>query len=89
MAMKVGSKCKLKELEARHWETCAKHLRLKTKDFMETFETVCRQLPEACAETSAKMLSQGLTHEVIETLTRSITERSESVREQYFPSHTP
>ena len=89
MAMKVGSKYKLKEIEARHWETCAKHLRLKTKDFMETFETVCRQLPEACSETSAKLRAQGLTHEVIEILTRSISERSESVRKQFFPSHTP
>jgi hypothetical protein len=35
--------------------------------------------------TSAKLRAQGLTHEVIEILTRSITERSETVREQYFP----
>ena len=87
--MKIGSKYKLKEIEARHWETCAKHLRLKTKDFMEIFENVCRRLPAACAETSAKLRAQALTHEVIETLARSITERAESVREQYFPSHTP
>lgn len=80
MAMKIGSKYKLKEIEARHWETCAKQLRIKTKDFMETFESVCRQLPEACAETSAKLRAQGLMHGVIETLTQSITERSESVR---------
>ena len=85
MAMKIGGKYKLKEIEARHWEACAKQLRLRTKDFLETFETVCSQLPGACAETSAKLRAQGLTHEVIEILTRSITERSETVREQYFP----
>lgn len=86
MAMKVGSKYKLKEIEARHWEACAKQLRLKTMDFMEIFETVSKQLPGACAETASRLRSQGLTHEVIETLSCSISERTESVRKQYFPT---
>ncbi len=88
LAMKVGSKYRVKEIEARHWEQCAKQLRLKTKDFMEIFETVNRQLPQACAETSTKLQSQGLAHTVIPMLAQSISERSETVIEQYFPSRT-
>ncbi len=88
MAMKVGSKYKIKEIEARHWETCAKQLRLKTGDFMGIFENVCRQLPGACAESSAKLRAQGLTHEVVETLALGITDHGARVRKQYFPSQT-
>jgi len=87
--MKIGSKYRVKEIEARHWQQCAKQLRLKTNDFMEMFEALAKQLPQACVATSAKLQSQGLTHEVVESLAQSITERSETVIKQYFPSCGP
>ena len=87
--MKIGSKYRVKEIEARHWQQCAKQLRLKTNGFMAMFEALAKQLPQACAATSAELQSQGLTHEVIEALAQSITERSEAVIKQYFPPYNP
>jgi len=89
LAMKIGSKYRVKEIEARHWQQCAKQLRLKTNGFMAMFEALAKQLAQACAATSAELQSQGLTHEVIEALAQSITERSEAVIKQYFPPYNP
>ena len=88
LAMKIGSKYKVKDMELRHWIVCAKQLRIKTSDFTELFEDITQRLPQACTQTADKLHAQGLTDSVIATLVQSITERSNTVTDQYFTNQS-
>lgn len=83
MAMKIGSKYTIKQIRREHWDRCAKILRVKPSDMFRTFRQMTDQLPEACQRTRDRLSNQGLKHEIIESLTERILQRTEAIAQQY------
>ncbi len=79
LAMKIGSKYTCKQIRREHWESCAKDLRLKSSELFRLFRNMTEQLPEACQKTRERLFHQGLEHEIIDSLTVSILQRTEDI----------
>lgn len=68
MAMKVGSKYRIKEIARRHWESTAKELKLPASELLDRMITLAKALPVASGELVSAMHAEGLHHPVIERL---------------------
>lgn len=79
MAMKIGSKYLFERIEARHWEDCAKTLRLPADHFLKRMKWMAGEIVEILPKTAADLNAEGLTHKVIGTLAEKITQRAQEI----------
>ncbi len=83
-AMKIGGEYLLREIDEKHWEVCAKQLKLKPDYVMERLKILAKEVMQKADSVVQKLYDEGLEHEVIEKLSGMIKERCESVLDQYF-----
>lgn len=84
LAMKIGSEYKLKKIEIRHWEACAKELRLSPDYLIGRLYELIQLIPSAANNTAALLHSEGLDNPVIDTLAEAIEARALSLQTTLF-----
>jgi len=84
LAMKMGSTYQLKKIELRHWEACAKQLRLPSARLIERLQSIAEKLQSLAPGIAEQLNQEGLTHPVIQTLAESISQRAGDILRQNF-----
>jgi serine/threonine-protein kinase HipA len=65
LAMKIGSKYKIKDISRRHWESCARELGIPSPKLLEQIATMAELLPDAAIRAAHSMDRSGIKHPVI------------------------
>jgi len=76
LAMKIGNTYQLKKIKRRHWEACAKQLRIPATNLTERLQSIAEKLPALTQLIADQLHQEGLTHPVIQTLADSISQRA-------------
>jgi serine/threonine-protein kinase HipA len=82
-AMKIGSEYLLRKIEQRHWEACAKQLKLKPDYLMGRLKVLAEDVMQKTDSVVQRLNNEGLEHEIIKTLNGMIKERCKSVLTQF------
>jgi serine/threonine-protein kinase HipA len=80
LAMKVGSKYRLREITESDWRTLASHLRLDSDRIVARLRSMAAQIPDLIAAEARAMRKAGLKHHVIQHMARVLTERAGKYR---------
>jgi serine/threonine-protein kinase HipA len=72
LAMKIGSEYRLRRIERREWETCARELRIPAKSLLARIAEVATILPEAAERTAHALSKDGIKHPVVADLVEGI-----------------
>ena len=75
MAMKIGSKYKFSEVQARHWEQFATEAALSPAQVKKRILHIAKRLPDLARATQAKMQSKGNSHTVLDQIVTLIDQR--------------
>jgi serine/threonine-protein kinase HipA len=75
MAMKIGSKYKFSEVQARHWEQFALDAALSPAQVKKRILDIARRLPDLAHATRATFQSQDYSHPVIDQIVALIGQR--------------
>jgi serine/threonine-protein kinase HipA len=88
LAMKIGSTYRLRDIHRRHWETCARDLRLPAASLIGRMEEMIVRIQQALPTVAHALEREGISHPVIEALvdgiaghTRQCLERLGSVED--------
>lgn len=84
LAMKIGSTYLIERIEERHWQACAKQLRITPSRLMERLKDMTMTLPSLAPRIAEDLHAQGLKHPVIRQLSEQITQRSAHIHNRYF-----
>ncbi len=76
LAMKIGSAYQLKKIELRHWDVCAKQLRLPPTQLTDRLRFIAETMQSLAPATAKQLQNEGLTHPIIQTLAKSIRLRA-------------
>jgi serine/threonine-protein kinase HipA len=82
LAMKIGSEYILRKIEQRHWEACAKQLKLKPEYLLNRLNQLAESILKNAKPVAEKLHQGGLDHPIIDNLASTITERAEKVLSQ-------
>ena len=77
LAMKVGSKYRLKEIARRHWEATAKELKIPTNELIDRMIALANALPAASGRVVSALHAEGLNHPTIGVLGEQLPVRAE------------
>jgi serine/threonine-protein kinase HipA len=77
LAMKVGSKYRLKEIARRHWEATAKELKIPTNELIDRMIALANALPAASEWVVSALHAEGLNHPTIGVLGEQLPVRAE------------
>lgn len=72
LAMKIGSEYRLRRIERREWEACARELRIPAKNLLARIAEVSAILPEAAERTAHSLAKDGIKHQVVSDLVEGI-----------------
>ncbi len=86
LAMKIGSDYLLRKIERRHWEMCAKQLKLKPQYLLERLKQLAQSILQNTDSVAAKLHDDGLSDPIIDKLSTLIKQRAEDVLTQYSDS---
>lgn len=75
LAMKVGSAYHIKKIQPRHWEACAKQLRLSPRTLIERLHDMTKRLETIAPAVANELHKQGLSNPIVQTLADSISKR--------------
>jgi len=75
MAMKIGSKYKFSEVQARHWEQFATEANLSPAQVKKRILDIARRLPDLARSTGARFQSRGNDHPIIDQIVTQIEQR--------------
>lgn len=75
MAMKIGSKYKFSEVQARHWEQFATEAGLSPAQVRKRILDMAKRLPDLTRATQATFQSQGNSHSIIGQIVTQIEQR--------------
>ena len=75
MAMKIGSKYKFSEVQARHWEQFAIEAALSSAQVKKRILDIAKHLPGLAHDTQEKMQAEGNSHPVLEQIVTLIGQR--------------
>jgi len=84
LAMKIGSEYHLKKIEPRHWQTCAKQLRLPSEALIERLNDMCQCVEPIAPQLAKNLKDQGLSHPIVQTLSDAISQRASELLTHYF-----
>jgi serine/threonine-protein kinase HipA len=65
LAMKIGSKYKIKDIARYHWEACARELGIPAARLLEQIATMADLLPDAATRTAHTLYQSEIRHPVI------------------------
>jgi serine/threonine-protein kinase HipA len=68
MAMKIGSKYRFSEVQARHWEQFAQAAGLSPAPVKQRILAIARRLPVSAQEVRARFIADGLGHAVLDRI---------------------
>jgi serine/threonine-protein kinase HipA len=68
MAMRIGSKYRLKEIVRRHWESCARELKLSASELLDRMIALAEDVPDASVEVVSSLNAEGIHHPTIGVL---------------------
>ncbi len=80
LAMKIGSKYRIKEIARRHWETTAKELKLPPGELIDRMASLAERLPDASNKVASSMRSEGINHTVVAALRNHLHDRATECR---------
>jgi len=80
LAMKIGSKYRIKEIARRHWEATAKELKLPTGELVDRIISLAERLSDASAKVASSLRSEGIDHAVVGVLCDQLTVRATEFR---------
>jgi serine/threonine-protein kinase HipA len=72
LAMKIGSEYRLRRIEKREWEACARELRIPAKELLARIAEVAAILPDAAERTAHALAKDGIKHPVVADLVEGI-----------------
>ena len=75
MAMKIGSKYKFADVQARHWEQFALAAALSPAQVKKRIRDFARRLPELARKTHAAMDAEGNSHDILGQIVKLIDRR--------------
>jgi serine/threonine-protein kinase HipA len=75
MAMKIGSKYKFADVQARHWEQFALAAALSPSQVKKRIVEIAKRLPELARTTHATMNAEGNSHAILGTIVTLIDQR--------------
>lgn len=81
LAMKIGSNYRLREIRRKHWETCARDLRIPVAALFQRAESMIDRLPDAVQQVANTLASEGLDDPIISRLVDEITAHSKKCEE--------
>lgn len=84
LAMKIGTEYHLKKIKPKHWQTCAKQLRLPSVALLERLRDMCQRIEQTAPHIAKNLKADGLLHPIIGTLSDGISQRAEELRTDYF-----
>lgn len=76
LAMKIGSEYLLRKIEQRHWEICAKQLKLKPEYLLNRLNHLAESISEEAKIVADKLHKGGLNHPIIDQLSSLIEQRA-------------
>ena len=82
LAMKIGSKYKIKDVVGRHWSACARELGLPAAELLERIGTMASLIPDAATRVADSMEKSGIRHRVIGVLLEELAKHAEGCREK-------
>jgi len=77
LAMKLGGKYRLRDINARQWEKQAEEVRLKSDDVLGRIRTITESMPDAISATQHGMKKTGLMHPIIDRLAERLSSNVE------------
>lgn len=80
LAMKVGSKYRLRDISARQWAKLGHELRLNADELQSRLEGAAARLPEVMDTVRERMRAAGLDHPIIERLAMRLVDRARACR---------
>jgi serine/threonine-protein kinase HipA len=80
LAMKIGSKYRIKEIARRHWEATAKELKLPAGELVDRIISLAERLQDASVKVASSLRSEGIDHAVIGVLCDQLTARATECR---------
>jgi serine/threonine-protein kinase HipA len=84
LAMKIGSEYHIKKIEPKHWQVCAKQLRLPSAALIERLHEMATQVQELALTVADDLKKEGLSHTIVTTLSDSISQRASDLLTRYF-----
>ena len=82
LAMKIGSRYKIKDVVGRHWSACARELGLPPAELLERIGTMASLIPDAATRVADSMEKSGIRHRVIGVLLEELAKHAEGCREK-------
>ena len=82
LAMKVGSKYRVREVNETQWRKMGADFRLDPDVVVERVASMVRRMPDAAARVRSRAENDGLDHEVIARLAQCISARAEECAER-------
>lgn len=82
LAMKIGGTYRLREIQRRHWEACARDLRLPATSLIERAETMITRMTDALPMVAHALHEEGIVDPVIGKLVEEIGTHARACRER-------
>ena len=76
IAMRIDRYYKIAQIRKRHFERTAKSCNFSSKRLLQQLENFATQMPRICEEVGHSTIKEGLDSQFIESLVKSLTERS-------------
>ena len=81
LAMKIGAEYRLGRIGKREWESCARELRVSTKELLDRIEQMAASLPEAAERVAHRLGNDGLNHPIIPNLVKCLSAHTKKCAE--------
>jgi serine/threonine-protein kinase HipA len=72
LAMKIGSEYRLRRIGKHEWESCARELRIPSKELLERIRQMAARIPLAAERTAHHLVKDGINHPVIPGLVEGL-----------------
>lgn len=82
LAMKIGGSYRLREIQRRHWEACARDLRLPHQSLIERAEAMIARMTDALPMVAHALHEEGIVDPVIGKLVDGIGTNARASRER-------
>jgi serine/threonine protein kinase HipA of HipAB toxin-antitoxin module len=76
LAMKIGSEYRLWRIGKKEWESCAREIRISSKELLDRIALMAASLPEAVERAAHRLANDGINHPVIPNLVECLLAHS-------------
>lgn len=85
--MKIGGSYRLREIQRRHWETCARDLRVPAQSLLARAEAMIGQILHAAPQVAQELHAKGIADPVIGHLVDGIDRHARECRKRLASPH--